>query len=117
MELNGLKGAAAYQTYLRVMFYMRLVRESMDATGRDFKDLISELLEMDEAGKRFVFLELLAISPLSDRDILRLISVHKDENGISYSKMNIDNLTSSEIMELSIKTLTACAQSGDDLFF
>jgi hypothetical protein len=117
MQLNGLKGVAAYQTYLRVIFYIRLARETIETAGKDFPALIDEFRELSDEKKKLVLLELMAISPMSDNDIIRLCAVHADENGISYGSSNIGNLSGIEMMELSIKTLIACAQSNDDLFF
>lgn len=117
MDLNGLKGVAAYQTYLRVIFYLRLARESISTNGKSFEQVIEEFLSLDDKKKKAVFIELLAISPLDDRDILRLCSVHCDANGINYSKMNIENLKSNEILDLCVKTLIGCVGQGDDLFF
>lgn len=117
MNLNGLKGAAAYQTYLRVIFYLRLVRESLDTNGKKFDQVLDEFLALDEKGKKSVFIELMAISPIDDRDVLRLCAVHSDANGIDYSKMNIENLGGGEILDLCLKTLNGCTNQGDDLFF
>lgn len=117
MQLIGLKGAAAYQTYLRVLFYLRLVRESIKTEKKSFDELVDELSTFDEEKKKTVFLELMAISPMSDRDVLRLCAVHKDENGVSYSNMNIDNLNADQIMRLCLETLIACSKTGEDVFF
>lgn len=117
MELRGLSGMAAHQTYLRVIFYLRLVRETMQTTGKDFESLIDEFKQFDAEKKKQVFTELLAISPIADRDVLRLCAVHSDKNGIRYSKNNIENLTPVECMKLCLETLIACSNAGDDLFF
>lgn len=117
MILKGLKGIAAYQTYLRVIFYLQLVRATGDYSKLTFNDAIAQFKALESEKKRQTLLELVAISPLNDRDILRLCGVHKDANGAAYSSVNIDNLEASQILSFSIETLEHCANIEIDVFF
>lgn len=117
MDLTGFKGFAAYQSYLRILFFLPLVQGGMDVKGKSQSELINELLDMPELNKKYVFLELLAIAPVDDEDALKLVKVHADKNGVAYSKTNIGNLSPNQVCDLVVQTLVACSELEDSNLF
>lgn len=117
MDLDGLKGIAAYQTYLRTIFYIRLIRETLDVQGKSFPECVQIFKDLDEKSKKRVLIELIAIAPLNDREIMRLCAPHSDKNGNQYNSTNIHNLSFTEVLELCVDTLVECSNAGEDLFF
>lgn len=67
------------------------------------------------AARRLALMECLTQSDLTDDESLRLLSVHQDANGISYSKASIGNLTTSKAAELAVETLLECSLIDVDM--
>jgi hypothetical protein len=65
--------------------------------------------------KRLMLLEALSFCDLDDDEVYRLLAIHKDENGIPYSKANINNFKVVDSTELIIQTLIACSDQYVDL--
>jgi hypothetical protein len=91
----------------------------LEATGarihKSARFCIMALKEAPLLDQRLMFLEALAYSDLDDDEVYRLLAVHKDSNGIPYSKSNINNFPVSESTELMIQTLIECCAEHVDL--
>lgn len=68
-----------------------------------------------ERARQLALLECMTHSSLSDDEVMRLLAVHKDGNGIPYGKANIANLSTSKASELMLDTLLACSMVDVDL--
>lgn len=117
MKLKGIKGFAAFQAYLRLMFYLPLAKHTIQGQGRKQAEILADFKELDDDGRKSVFIELLSIAPVDDSDVMRLVGVHKDANEVPYSKSNIGNLIPEEFAKMALETLLACSYSSDDVFF
>lgn len=65
--------------------------------------------------QRKMLLEALTITALSDDEVLRLLSCHRDSNGVPYSRVNIKNMLTGDIMPLLLESLLYCAGLDCDL--
>lgn len=65
--------------------------------------------------QRKMLLEALTITALSDDEVLRLISCHRDSNGVPFSRVNIKNMLMGDIVPLLLETLVYCAGLDCDL--
>lgn len=63
----------------------------------------------DDDNKKSMLLEALTITELTDEETLRLLALHKDPNGIKYSKANVGNIAASQIVPMVLDTLIACS--------
>lgn len=117
MELKGIKGFAAFQAYLRLMFYLPLAKHTIQGQGRKQAEILSDFKELDDDARKGVFIELLSIAPVDDADVMRLVGVHKDKNDVPYAKSNVGQLEPKEFTTMALDTLLACSYSADDVFF
>ncbi len=137
MELIGSRGFAAWQVYLNVSFYIpfsQTIREADFASLEiERKEKDDEKYTRDDWGKdeaiewmrqqspevrALVFVDCLGQVYLDQNDLIKLVSVHKDANGIPYSRHSVESLTIKDASQLVRKTLEACFQaSSDGLFF
>lgn len=69
----------------------------------------------DDKGRRNDLLGCIAMGGMTDEEGLRLLSLHKDANGINYSKASIGNLKVRESMDMILDTLVACSYVDIDL--
>jgi hypothetical protein len=65
--------------------------------------------------KRGMLFEALNFVDLSPEEDLKLVSMHKDSNGIHYSKSNIQTMKVDKMVELMMDTLVACAELEIDM--
>lgn len=117
MELKGIKGFAAFQAYLRLMFYLPLAKHTIEGQGKKQAEILEAFKLLDENGRKSVFIELLSIAPVDDSDVMRLVGVHKDKNDAAYSKVNTNQLDPKEFAAMALDTLLACSYCSDDVFF
>lgn len=60
--------------------------------------------------KTKMLVEALTFADLDDEEVLRLIALHEDQNGMPYSHANINNLDVGTIFNLMIKTMIYCSE-------
>ncbi len=123
IKLKGFNGFAAYQSYIAAIHFLRFcdtyitLGRSREAGAMTQAECLEHFKEQDEATRCGILLELLSIAELDDKDISRLLSVHTDSNNVPIGKHKIVNMPPSEIAELAFKTMLACADLSDSLFF
>lgn len=73
-------------------------------------EIVTQFKLSTDNDKRNMLLEALTVTDLSDDDCIRLLSVHTDANGVPFSRSNIKNVPSSDIIPKMLETLLACAE-------
>ncbi|HDM8140701.1 TPA: hypothetical protein P0E12_004991 [Vibrio harveyi] len=74
-----------------------------------FEDIVEIFKNSPENAKRKMLFEALTLVNINDDELMRLLAVHKDKNGIGYSKHNIINLRTNELIPKAVETLIACS--------
>lgn len=117
IKLIGLSGWAAFQAYLKLIFYLPMIeryRYEPELTNEQIK---ANFQELDDYEKTKVFVELIGIAPFDDDDTLRLLTVCTDANGVPYSKSNIKSLRVGEVTKMVFEVLLECTSEDSDVFF
>lgn len=81
---------------------------------REPRHCLEDFKLMNDEYRRVVLTECLTFTSLSDDEVLRLMAVHKDANGMPYTKVNLGNLSTKEFMEKLLDTLVACSNINAD---
>lgn len=118
LELKGPRGWACYQAYLSVIYYLpatRIYRDSADKMTRF--QIQHDFTESTPERKIQIITDLLSICNLNDRDLMRLLMVHKDKNGAHYSEFNADNLSLDDVANMIFQSILACSNASKTLFF
>lgn len=104
-DLKGLKSPSGFQ----VLFSLLLGYYSVphfDAKG-NFQDFVKDFEKMPREERRKIIASSVCITPLKEEEYLNVICFVKDENGVPYSKENVENLTYEQIMEIVIEVCLA----------
>lgn len=104
-DLKGLKSPSGFQ----VLFSLLLGYYSVphfEAKG-SFQDFVKDFEKMPRDEKRKIIASSVCITPLKEEEYLNVLCFAKDENGIPYSKENVENLTYEQIMEIVIDVCLA----------
>lgn len=78
-------------------------------------DCLAEFKELPEDVKKLVILDCMTLTDITDDEVLRLLAVHKDANGIPYSKASINNLNIENITPMMLETLCAASNVSIDM--
>lgn len=65
--------------------------------------------------RKMALLECLTFADLTDDEVVRLLAVHNDTNGIPYSRANMGNIALSELTPMLLETLLAASLVDVDL--
>ena len=65
--------------------------------------------------RKMALLECLTFADLTDDEVVRLLAVHSDANGIPYSRANMGNIALSELTPMLLETLLAASMIDVDL--
>jgi hypothetical protein len=114
MELKGQNGYAAYQAYLRVMFFLPMHR---NFEGGERDDAIESFKLLEDREKKKTLLDLMATANVGDRDFNALLSVHKSKAGIYITSQVAAAMPVDEVVRLSLGTLLECSKIDTELFF
>jgi hypothetical protein len=79
------------------------------------KHCILDFKSRDRAKRAEMLTEAITFSNLDDDEVLRLIAVHVDSNGMPYSKVNVSNLNIGELFNMMINTMLDCSELDCDL--
>ncbi len=107
-DLRGLKSPAGFQVLYTLLIGYYTV-PTFDAKT-DFNEFIKDFEAMPRERKKEVLKKAVCIVPLKEEEYLNVLYFAKDENGIHYTKENVDNLSYSEIMELVVEVCLAFAE-------
>lgn len=86
-----------------------LSNERFDKVNFTFAEAITIFKDMSERDKRESLLECLTFIDLSKEEQLILLSLNKDENGISIGSANIKNYSTTKIIEFLLCSLLQCS--------
>lgn len=78
-------------------------------------DCLAEFKELPDDVKKLVILDCMTLTDITDDEVLRLLAVHKDANGIPYSKASINNLNIENITPMMLETLCAASNVSIDM--
>lgn len=104
-DLRGLRSPAGFQ----VLFTLLIGFYSIPTFGENkpFDVFVKEFEQMPREKRREILAKAVCITPLKEEEYLNTLCFAKDENGIPYSKENVENLPYSEIMEIVIDVCLA----------
>lgn len=111
--IESLKSCNSLDEYKEVA--KELSAEKYKAVFYSQADAINIFKESDEINKRQMLFECLTFTTLTDEECLRLLALHTDDNGVPYSKANINNIDAGDIVPMLIDSLIACANEYCDL--
>ena len=92
----------------------RLSTTKMEKLFHSQSEVVEHFKAAEENEKYNMILEALTIAEIDDSEVLRLLALHSDENGVPYSKANIKNIPINKIIPLMIETLVACSNIDCD---
>lgn len=104
-DLKGLKSPAGFQ----VLFTLLIGFYSVPAFGAStsFDDFVKDFEKMPREDRRRILAKSVCITQLTKSEYMNVLCFAKDENGIPYSKENVENLTYDEIMEIVVDVCLA----------
>lgn len=70
--------------------------------------------ELSETERRIVLLECMTMIDITDDEIMRLLMLHTDANGITYNKASIGNILVENILPMMLDSLTAASYVNID---
>lgn len=65
--------------------------------------------DLSEPERRLVILECMSLIDISDDEIMRMMALHKDANGIPYNKANVGNIPVENILPMMLETLVSAS--------
>lgn len=65
--------------------------------------------ELSEPERRLVIMECMSMIDITDDEIMRLLALHQDANGIAYNKASVNNIKIEEILPMMLDSLTAAS--------
>jgi hypothetical protein len=92
-----------------------LLAETAQRVHKTASYCLQEFKKGDRVARSKMLIEALTVTTLDDDEVMRLLAVHVDSNGMSYSKANIANLSAGEIFNLMILTMLECSDVDCDL--
>lgn len=116
IEFKGARGWAAFQAYLNFVWYVPLT-EHYRETGLSRSEVMSDFKGLDENQRGQVLTQCMTLSPIDDESLVKLLGVHKDNNGIAFQKSNIANLDITQMSKMVFETLLACSALETSSFF
>lgn len=104
-DLRGLKSPAGFQ----VLYTLLIGAYSVPVFDykKSFDEYIKDFEKMPREGRRNLLAKAVCITPLQEDEYLNVLCFAKDENGVPYSKENVDNLSYDKIMELVVEVCLA----------
>lgn len=70
--------------------------------------------DMSEDERALCILECMSLTEISDDDVMRLLVVHNDANGITYNKSSIGNIQAADILPMMLESLLAASYVSID---
>lgn len=128
IDLVGVRGFSAWQTYNAMINHISLSavyrnddfmmdRGDGETKTPDLEKIISHFKALNETQKMSILWEIMGLYPLSDEQILSLVRVHKDRNGVYVSDHSLKNFHLNSMIEMVLKTCVECSDVSSDLFF
>lgn len=65
--------------------------------------------ELSEPERRLVIMECMSMIDITDDEIMRLLALHQDANGIAYNKASVNNIKIEEVLPMMLDSLTAAS--------
>ncbi|EHN70922.1 hypothetical protein [Aliivibrio fischeri] len=115
-DMNGAKAWDCYQAYINFIHYLPAAErykegfEDREQISNDFKTLT-----VDE--KRAVIIDVMGIYPIPSREMIKLIGIHKRENGSYITPQLINNYHIKDLAEMVFESLLRCNEESDQVFF
>lgn len=78
-------------------------------------EVLADFKTLDDESRSLLFLEALTFCDLDEADVFRLLALHKDANGIGYSKANAGNIPTADLVPLMLESLVFCSRVDIDL--
>lgn len=104
-DLKGLKSPSGFQVlYSLLIGYYTIPSFNEDGT---FEEFIKGFEKLPREEKRKIIAKSVCVTPLKEEEYLNVLCFAKDENGIPYSKENVENLSYEQIMEIVIDVCLA----------
>ncbi|MGD1335038.1 hypothetical protein ACP6H1_21725 [Vibrio harveyi] len=119
--ITKFKGSKAWNAYMAYKgFVMYLSRsDTMQAKGLyEYEPCLEYFGQLEDDQKKVIIGEVLRYHRIDHYDMLALVSIHSDNNGMSIDISNIDNFELPELAKMCIETFLHCSKFKDaGLFF
>lgn len=104
-DLKGLKSPAGFQ----VLFTLLIGFYSVPAFGEEktFDEFVKDFEKKPREERRNILTKAVCVTPLNESEYMNVLCFAKDENGVPYSKENVENLNYNEIMEIVVDVCLA----------
>lgn len=128
VNLNGIKGFSAWQTYNALINHAPICRIyqgdeyfCLRGDGKtkepDFEKIFDHFKSLDDSEKMALFVEIWGFYQMSQEQVTSLLRVHTDRNGIAVSQASVNNFELTKIIDMCLATCVECSKISSDLFF
>lgn len=117
-KFKGSKAWNAYMAYTGFIMYLNRTRtmQSLGLVDRD--ECKKHFLLLDSQARRIVLIDLMEFQRIDHYDMLALVAVHENKQGMSIDASMIDNYELPELAEMVLDTLVHCSNlKSAGLFF
>ena len=104
-DLRGLKSPAGFQVMYNLLIGYYMI-PAFDAES-NFEEFVKSFEKMPREERRKILAKSACITPLKEDEYLNVLSFCKDENGIPYTRENVNNLSYDKIIELVVDVCLA----------
>lgn len=117
-KFKGSKAWSAYMAYKGFVMYLSRSDTMQAKKLQTYEDCMGYFTELEDDQKRLILLEVMRFHRIDYYDMLSLVSIHSDSNGMSIDVSNIDNFELPELGKMVIESLLHCSKYKDaGLFF
>lgn len=92
-----------------------MLTEADIPSNKSQEQCLTEFKELPEEVRKLIILDCMTLTDITDDEVLRLLAVHKDANGIPYSKASVNNLLIESITPMMLETLCAASDVYIDM--
>lgn len=95
--------------------WVSMLREADIPSNKKQAECLAEFKELPDDVRKLVILDCMTLTDISDDEVMRLLAVHKDANGVPYSKASVSNLMVDTITPMMLETLYAASNISVDM--
>ncbi len=117
-KFKGSKAWNAYMAYTGFIMYLNRTRTMRKLELVDDDDCKNHFLSLDPQANKLVLIDLMEFKRIDHYDMLALVAVHENKNGMSLDTTMIDSYELPELAEMVLETLVHCSNlKNAGLFF
>lgn len=99
----------------RLRLWVSMLTEADIPSNKTQAQCLSEFRDLPHDVRKLIILDCMTLIDITDDEVLRLLAVHKDANGVFYSKASVNNLLVGDITPMMLETLCAASDITVDM--